>query len=480
MFKLINSSFSDIKTDLEEYVKNNNDMYGVLDSYEGSAKTMIIDLLSGFASFLQYKYTMLRDESYLYSAKLRSSVYLLARHFGYRVNRDVAPTIQFKYTASSQMTISSGFELGKLKYRGESVSITYFGVPKILNFGDFVEGYLGVYHVISGDFTGTNFNESIILKTSKSRIDTSVDNALISLYLNDIRTPLTTNLEDFILRGIPADQTGIDDTSEIWVFNREKNYGTKVSKYDTYRIEYLESFGYFSALNAALSSTDFQAFSGFTVTSVLSYGFDKDTISKIKELVPLYYTTLRRMVTKNDHKIISKSFSSIVDTNIFVYPTDRTSINIYYIAEGSGEIARELTVREQLAYTTYLDQYKLLDLKIKTIAATPLVINLHCSIKYFCGLRDFEDYSNKLETYITNQINLLIDEFQLKFDLEFSINTLMIKIGQIKYNNMNVVKEVYFKQIVGDTVIDLNEESTFTLEANQYYFFKRQLELACV
>jgi len=480
MFKLNLSSFSDIKDDLEEYINNNKETYKILDSYEGSAKTLIVNLFAGFASFLSYKYTVLRSESYLYSAKMKSSIYLLARHFGYRINRNVAPTIRFKYIGNEPFAIQSGFVFAKYRYKGDVISVVYFGDAQLINYNDFIDGHIGIYNVISGDFTSYNFNETVVIPTTKKRQDSTVDNGHIRIFINNVQSEISDNLEDFILREKIIDHTAINDSSELWICDKNNKYGCQISKYDNYRIEYIESFGYIPTLNADIEDNLLEIEKPFVFSSIQGYGLNQDTLSKIKEIATLYYTSLRRMVTFSDHEIITRSYPSILDTNIYVYRTDRTSIIVYYILEGSAKNARIFTETEKNKYLEYLDHYKLLDLKIDAVAATPVVINLYCAVKYYCTHRNYEDYNNELEVYLQSQIDAIITAYQFKFNKILSINAVMMDIGRIKYNNNVIVKEVYFKHITDDGVVDLTEESVFNLQKNQYFYLDTKIELACV
>lgn len=479
MFILSSSSFSDIKTDLEQFIASNATTYKVLDAYEGSAKTMIIDLLAGFASFLQYKYTVARDEAYLYSAKLKSSIYLLASQLGYRVNRNLAPSVEFKYRGSDPFTITSGFEIAKYAHQGEDFSVVYFGSAKRLNYGDLVDGYVGVFNVISGDFSGSDFAKTVKVECPLTRRDTTVDNTKVRLFINNQEEEVSHVLEDFVILNKVIDFTSVHDTSELWIHNSEKNYGRPVVPTDEFRIEYLECFGYLSSLNSDLTSNLDIINNQFKLERISSFGFDQDSIDKVRTIAPLYSTTLRRMVTHIDHDVLTRSYPGILDTNHWVYTYDRTSLIIYYIAEGSTLTPREFTDTEKATYESYLEQFKLLDLKIDAQPPEAVHVILIAKVKYDCNFRDYEDYDNALETYLSNEVNAIIDEQQLKFNAVIDINQIMVKIARIQYNNLDIVREISFKQIVDGEIVDLTEESVINLERFQYFWIERSLELTC-
>jgi len=84
-------SYDTIKADILKYVKNRPEWSTIV---ETSSMAIIIELVSGLASYLAYQTIVSRRESYLQYAKLRSSKIGLAEDLGYSVYRGSNP----KYT----------------------------------------------------------------------------------------------------------------------------------------------------------------------------------------------------------------------------------------------------------------------------------------------------------------------------------------------------------------------------------------------
>jgi len=475
MIDLTLSSFSEIKTSLEEFIADNREQYGLIDTADGSVKTMIIDLLAGFTSFLQYKYVRLREESYLSSAKLDSSVYAIARHFGYRINRATAPKLVAKYSGSANLNLSKGLVVGTMLYRGEILDITYFGNAKVVSTNAEFEVVLGNYHQQSSTFSTEDFTKTVILSTFKNRSDFTVDNNCVSLTINAQPVDISHDLEDFVTTNATVDLTTLDNTAEIWVTNSDSSYGLTIQPSDVYKLEYIETPGYQVSIDIAAITTS----TDFSIVSVTSLGASGDSAARIKEIVPNYYATFRRMVTLSDHRTILRAFPGILD--VFIKKSDYLccTIEVTYLVEGSGAIPRVYTQSEFNTFTDYIDYYKVVGLKYLITAASSKVIDLIFIIDYNCNLRNITNGFSDLESTMLTQADSIIDSYQLTLGNKFYISEIIIKLGNISYNNSLAVNRVAVKQRVGNTIIDITEETLFEATPIEYFHINRNIELNC-
>jgi hypothetical protein len=473
------SSFSEIKQELIDFIDNNSDRYNIINSRESDVKVLIVDLLSGFLTFLNYKYMKYREESFIHSAKLETSIYNLARHFGYRINRPKGPELSIKYTGTSPLVIYEGFLFGLFKNKGIEYELRYFGSTRTLHYGMEVTVSIGILNEIKNSFEDYDFNGSIIINLKKKLVDTSIDNNKVTFRVLNEKQEISHDLEEYIVNKSVIDLTTVGNNAELWIYNKEFEYGFPVDKVSDFTVRFLEvpSDPIFDLHNIILETNKLELEDNFTYMSVLSNGLSGDSLTKIKEISPLFYTTFRRMVTEKDHQIVSRAYPGILDTYIEKDTSRCCSVNIYYLLEGSNYKVRKFSNFEKLQYKEYLNKFKMVSVSLNIYPV--YVVNLFFSIKitYNANYKDITD-NGGMETFIKAGTNDILNSYQIKLNKKFNISELIIKIGELKYKNSKVIEEVYFSEYIDEVLYEIPEEKSFSCNEKQYFNINRLIELS--
>ena len=99
LIKNLSASQSKIKADIISFINNNEKYKDFSTNFDSTTVNLFIDILSGYASWSAYKSAANRNETYLYSAVLDSSVFTKAREFGYNLSRAISPKIRVIYNS---------------------------------------------------------------------------------------------------------------------------------------------------------------------------------------------------------------------------------------------------------------------------------------------------------------------------------------------------------------------------------------------
>jgi len=268
------TSFNDIENNIIEYLKTLENWNDIKDALPGSNLTIITNLLAGYASYLGFKNRMMRDETYLSTAKLSTSVYNIAKVFGYSINRYSAPSLNLRYEGYDTITVRSGDTFGTYN----NLDLVYFGANDILEHGEVIN-------------CETNINPFSLV---------SIDNKHITVKINDVKKDISKLIEDYIVYNKIVEYSNDIYSTKLMISDTTNRYGVVVSSGDILDIEYLETNGYEEALNVKNVSVN----NNWSAIEITHLGSNGDTLNKIKNLAPLYYSTMRRMVTENDHRYI--------------------------------------------------------------------------------------------------------------------------------------------------------------------------------
>jgi hypothetical protein len=508
MIKFNISSFSDIKQELITFIKDNKERYKLLDSFSSSVSTVIIELIAGFLTYLNFKYIRYREESYLHTAKLQSSIYMLSRNFGYRINRNTAPTIKFEYNSDLSITISTGFVLGTVQLKGNTYDITYFGDTKKLVRGTIIVGYIGAYKSKTSDFKSFNFDEgTVMLYTDPSSDGVSqVDNKLIRIKINDKNVPISTHMEEFVLRNSIIDLTYVDDTAELWIYNLESNYGYVIEKQFNYLLEYIETPGFIDfdmndltntaliqtvttygntnyvgtseSVSSLFNSIRFNINTDLTPIEIMSNGSNKDSFDKIKATAPLLTVTAKRAVSYEDFSILSKAFSLFNDT--YAYRNTKRCCSVIICYALKSDTQSELTNSEIGMFTEYFKDYQLLGTEVILQPGTRRDVNILFDVTYDCGLRLGSDTSTILEDMITDKIHEICESRNKKLGISFKTSEMILALDNVLYRNSKVVVSVDMRTILdGGSEQDITEETQFTASKCEFFNFTPTIRLRC-
>lgn len=121
-------SFESIRSDLITYISNMPDSRRWKDFFAGSAGTILVELLAGFATYLSFQVIVARREIYLQPAELRSSNLAMAETLGYSAFRGRNYHINLTVTPTASVLIKKFDNVGSLGdysfYAAEDTTLT--------------------------------------------------------------------------------------------------------------------------------------------------------------------------------------------------------------------------------------------------------------------------------------------------------------------------------------------------------------------
>lgn len=290
------TSFLTIKQDVQAYLEGLSNFDEIKDQLPASNLTLIENLIAGFGAFISQRQNLYREETYLSKAKMATSVYEIANTFGYSINRYTAPSVKIKYNAIPTISVRSGDILGS--YNGKDV--VYFGPNKILEKLDTLDVFIGSYQ--ESDIP-VEFTDGVFILDVSPVESTSVDRDNITCFINDVEQSISQAIEDYIVFNNIADYSLDPYSARLFISDIDNSYGIVAEEGSSCKIKYLETDGKIENLKLS----DITLNSEYLAVSVNHVGTNGDSLEKIKQLAPLLYSTLRRMVTEKDHKYLAEA-----------------------------------------------------------------------------------------------------------------------------------------------------------------------------
>jgi hypothetical protein len=139
-------SYDEVKERIREAIRTGALPNSWKDFYEGSTGTAIVELLAAFAVLINYEVSKAREESYLTTASLESSILHAAATLGYPVNRESALELRLKIATNPISGVTNeSFEELRSQYE-----INIF--PRLPNFADISSSvqYISPYFAFHG------------------------------------------------------------------------------------------------------------------------------------------------------------------------------------------------------------------------------------------------------------------------------------------------------------------------------------------
>lgn len=289
-------SFEQIKANIEDYLKSLNNWEDIKDNLPASNMTIINELIAGFASYVSYKQKMFRDETYLTTAKLPSSIYNIAKTFGYYISRHTVPSVKIKYIGVPTKTMKAGDILGKYG----NYDIIYFGKNIIIEKLDVIDVFIGIYS--ETEYTASFKDDSYSIDINPTYL-TAIDDNRMQLFVNDIEQEISKDIEDYVVLQKAVDYSYDTSSTKLFISDRANTYGIVLEDGDMVKLKCLETDG--NIENFVID--DISLNNEFLPVELNHDGSNGDDLDKIKRLSPLFYSTLRRMVTEKDHKYIAEA-----------------------------------------------------------------------------------------------------------------------------------------------------------------------------
>ncbi len=295
-------NFSDIKTSLTNYLKNQSVFSGY--NFEGSTIQTLIDLLSYNTYYYAFYSNMMSSEVFLDSAQSINSIISLVKPLGYTV-----PGLK---SATSSITVDAVVP-AYTKFDGVFGNGVYycFYNKEILSpdtVGTITEGTLTFKSDISNSINLTN--QTYMLD------ETDVDISTIRIYVTPYSGIETewTNVNRFPNNNEMVFYIERDGDIFTIQFGKENTLGKSISQTDTVTITYLTSSGISANGINSFSSSECNITSKTTSLG----GNDGPDVNSIKFAAPKIFSSQDRAVTKNDYYGLLTENSMFLTTNDFI------------------------------------------------------------------------------------------------------------------------------------------------------------------
>ena len=502
--------FDGIKSNLKEFLKNQDTLNSY--EYEGSALSVLIDLLSYNTHYNAYLANMLANEMFLDSAVKRESVVSIARHLGFvpRSARGATTTVNFTINDANTVNSSATLErysLFNVTVNGRSLpfvntaAVNSYRISNSFSFNN-VQLKQGSPQIFRYVVKNPNPSEKYILPNDN--IDTS------SLIINVQNSATDTTQTAFKL---VTSIDGIDGTyqkgrvcfleenqfGKYQLYFGDGNIGYKLSAGNIVIIEYLitdaEDGNSLNAENVSFTLADTPT--GLTTSTLVSssvltkpsYGSAKQSLAEIKFLAPLIRAAQDRAVTKSDYEALILNNKPQIES-VSVWGGEENDPPIY----GKIFISAKPTVGLTLSENTkdeirndILSNRKVLALVPELIDPEYLYIGLNIKVKFnanFTGTsaaslqslirlktenyfdQELEKFNrgftyfkflNELQTLDSSITSILVSlSLQRRVDLRLNTTNEFSNFNSIKYYNRihpNSVRSSYFTYLDADNLL---------------------------
>ena len=334
--QVANLDFENIKTQLKEYLRSQNDFTDY--DFEGSALATLIDTLAYNTYYTAFNTNMVVNELFIDSATLRDNVVALAKQLGYRPKSATSPTAYISFTitytnATTDTELSlkqgTGFISNYDNVVYNYVSLTDVKAQVINNVATFNNVPIREGTVLTNTFTVNTASKSQRFILDNSNIDSNTVTVRVYPGGGTFNEPYL--LADNIL--------GVDGTSKVFFLDEieDQRYeilmgdgvlGKKLDNNTRIDVSYLTTSGpesngvksfIFSGVLENENGVSPNAFTTTILSSVASSGGEEiESTKKIKYTAPKAYGTQDRAVTANDYEaIVRKVYPATSDIIIF-------------------------------------------------------------------------------------------------------------------------------------------------------------------
>ena len=334
--QVANLDFENIKIQLKEYLRSQNDFTDY--DFEGSALATLIDTLAYNTYYTAFNTNMVVNELFIDSATLRDNVVALTKQLGYRPKSATSPTAYISFTITyTNATTDKELNLKE-------------GTGFISNYDNVIYNYVTLSdvkaQVINGVATfvnvpireGTVLNNTFLVNTASKSQRFILDNTDIDT--NTVKVTVYPGGGTFNEPYLLADNIlGVDGNSKVFFLDEieDERYeilmgdgvlGKKLDNNTRIDVSYLTTSGPASngvkafVFSGVIENENGVSPNSFTpsVTSVTpaSGGEEIETTQKIKYTAPKAYGTQDRAVTANDYEaIVRQVYPATSDIIIF-------------------------------------------------------------------------------------------------------------------------------------------------------------------
>ena len=304
--------FNDIKTNLRNFLKSQNALKDY--NFEGSALSVLLDILSYNTQYNAYYLNMVANEMFLDSAIQRESVVSLAKLLNYTPKSAIAPEATINVLVN-QVTDASLTLPKNTPFLSENLDGINYGFVATDSSTVAVSGQQalfsnvtikqGIVASISYQVDSTT-NPTYTFSIPEENVDTTTLLVSVQRSVSNTTYEIFTKASDVLL--LTGDSTVYflqEGVSGLYEINfGDGILGKKLVDGNIVNLSYLSTNGSASAgANSFINMDAIGGFSNVSVTSVqpASYGQDKESISSIKFQAPKSFSAQKRAVTKEDY-----------------------------------------------------------------------------------------------------------------------------------------------------------------------------------
>jgi len=468
IISLDKTGFTEIKTAIEEYIASRKDVFKILDSYEPSVKTMLLELLAGYATYINFKSMMYFSNLDITKITNETSIMEVAvNRYGYNFNRATAPVVSLVNKQPNRL-ITTGEVFGSIQFGIESLDLVYMGEDKTLKEMESFEVVIGRKNEVIGDFLNFDFEKPIKILMEDEGLQ--IDNYNRILWINSQKACISKRAIEYIAKECTLDKSISYTKAELLISHPNSGFGVEVYPKDKYRLIYIATTGKEESLPQYLQNLNLV--DGVYFDSILSFGLSEDSIEKIREIAPLHYTTAGVMSNKITHEILAKEFNGVLDVKVSKRLDRCCEVDFCVLLEGSAQTPRTFTDYELEEYLNFLTFYKYVGTtltKDNIYYPTPVTKEWLVYVIYQCGVES--DAITALRDY-TNEA---LQELTLKLGVQFSIGEVMASIAKFEFNGRKIVKDVHIYE--NDEV--LTPSTQIVLQETEYLYITPSIEVAC-
>ena len=439
-FRITELDFDSIKSNLKDFLRQQD----TLNSYdfEGSALSVLIDLLAYNTHYNAYLANMLANEMFLDSAVKRESAVSIARHLGFvpRSARGAVAKVNFSIadnTTGAAVATLEKYSLFNFTINGKTYpfvnidAVNSFGIGNTYNFTN-VELKQGTPEIYRFTVRNPGPDEKYVIPND------NIDTTSISVSVQTSATDTTTTTYKLV-----SSIDGVDGTYQKGrvCFLEENQFGKyqlyfgdgvvgyKLTAGNIINVEYVITRGAEAnslpteevafTLNTVPTNLTTSTLLTRTVLSKPNYGSAKQTINEIKFLAPLIRAAQDRAVTKNDYEALILNNKPQIES-ISVWGGEENDPPVYgkiFISAKPivGQVLSEATKEE--IKNDILATRKVLALTPEVVDPDYLYVGLNITVKFNSNIAGSS--ASKLNSLIRlkteNYFNNELEKFNKKF-----------------------------------------------------------------
>ena len=404
----VNYDFDALVTQLQNRLKEQSTWK---DTYRSSTGQMLIELFAAVGNLVLYSIERRAEESYLETAKNRSSVINLTRLVGYDPKRRVSAVgvLRFTITPSSKIVFipkyTSCSTAGNVKYVTTQDATIVPG-----------QSYVDV-EAIQGEAVTLTYSSTGLANQEYKIEDTTIEDTNVLVSVDGNPWVMVESFIDSVSTSINyIERNELDDTVTIifgsGVFGQSPAIGTEIT------IEYIKSLGleggvYSTDLITTLNSTIYDEDGtevSTTVTNTTNFvgGAHTETTEEIRYNAPKVFAAGERAVVKNDYSAILNDYPGVADSNVWgENEEDAPNVDMYNQVKISLllEDWQFATETFKTALTAYL--YDRAQLTVRYTYLDPDIIEVYpvLTVKVTRGY-SLSEVQNNITTVIENEFIL--------------------------------------------------------------------------